>query len=246
MPELYRQLGRGELSFLVPYHPEVEGADMELTNGMTMPFSQIADKHGPVVPLFSSFDRAQEAMEKFQLPPRTYSVGSMAAKLVLEILGGAELRAVVNKGCKTGEVTIPADLMRDVASGKVFEPANLDGDEPEQRQTLKIVDPADYPTDLLQPAFEILRRHRNFRATWIFGFPNEESLPVEERRYQLLVLMEPRDEVIFHELAMVLGAVRVQMPNVESGLLDEKDHAYIGELFRNAAPFFTAVDYRRS
>ena len=51
-------------------------------------------------------------------------------------------RAVVNKGCKTGEVTIPADL--------------------------------------LQPAFEIPRRHRNFRATWIFGFPNEESLPVDK------------------------------------------------------------------
>ena len=64
-------------------------------------------------------------------------------------------------------------------------------------------------------------------------------------RYQLLVLMDPRDDVIFHELAMVLGAVRTQIPNVESALLDETDDAYIARVFASAKPFFTAVDYKR-
>ena len=210
-----------------------------------MPFILVEDSHGPVVPLFSSVARAEEAMERFQLPPRTYSLGTMDAKLVLGILGKGEMRAVVNKGCATGELTIPADLMRDVASGKVFEPMDLDSDEPDQRQTLKVLDPADYPTDLIQPLFETLRRYANFRATWVLGFPDEDALPVERRRYQLLVLMEPRDEVVFHEFAMVLGAVRTHIPNVESGLLDETDRTYIAQVFASAEPFFTAVDYTR-
>lgn len=244
-PELYRRLGEGELSFLMPYHPENQGDGVELRNGMEMPFSQIVDGLGPVVPVFSSIERAQEAMEKFGLPPQTYSLGTMKAKVLLEILGKANLRAVINKGCKTGELTIPADLMRDLASGKVFQASNLNDGEPEERQTLKVIAPADYPTDLLQPLFETLKRHRNFRASWILGYPNEEMLPVEGRRYHLLVLMKPRNEVIFHELMMVLGAVRTHFPQVESGLLDEKNTAYIHQVFASAEPFFTATGFRR-
>ena len=32
-----------------------------------------------------------------------------------------------------------------------------------------IVNPADYPTHLIQPAFEIMRRHKNFRAAWVLS-----------------------------------------------------------------------------
>ena len=128
LPEFMRNLGEGELWFLIPWHPEVEDTDMELKNGMPLPFSMLQDKEGAVVPLFSSFERAQEAMEKHQIPERTYSIAAMQAMAVLQVLGYAKLRAVVNKGCKTGEVTIGPDLMRDVANGSAFAikfPCNL-------------------------------------------------------------------------------------------------------------------------
>lgn len=241
-PELYRRLGEGELSFLMPYHPEFEGG-FEVKNGMSMNFSQIHDRQGDVVPLFSSVERAQEALEKFHLPPKTYALATMDAKVVLGILGKGGMRAVVNKGCETGEITIPPDLMRDVASGKVFEPVHLDSALPPTEATLRIVDPADYPTDFIQPLFEILKKHRNFRAAWIFAYPGEEKLSLKKRRYQVIVLMDPRDEVIFHEFAMVLAAARMIIPKAESAIMDENDHEYIAHVFESAQPFFVAPDY---
>ena len=111
-PEFYRQLAQGELWFLVPYHPEVEDADIELKNGSPLPFAVLRDDQGEVVPLFSSEGRLHEGLERGRVPPRTYLCGDMPARQVLEILGHAGLRAVVNKSCATGEVTIPPDLMR--------------------------------------------------------------------------------------------------------------------------------------
>src|SRR5436309_7974820 len=64
LPELYRQLAAGELWFLIPYHPEIEGDLLELKNGSPLPFASLTDQHGEVVPLFSSEARVEEALEK--------------------------------------------------------------------------------------------------------------------------------------------------------------------------------------
>jgi len=83
-------------------------------------------------------------------------------------------------------------------------------DPPGEREhgKLKILNPADYPTDLIQPVFELLRRHKNFRAAWIFGATDAKPQPASGRGYQLLLLMEPRDAVIFHDLNMTVAAAR--------------------------------------
>jgi len=54
LPELYRQLAAGELWFLLPYHPEIEGELLELKNGSPLPFASLTDQQGEAVPLFSS------------------------------------------------------------------------------------------------------------------------------------------------------------------------------------------------
>lgn len=244
LPALYRALSEGELWFLIPWHPEVEEAGgMELENGMPLPFSQIEVKGETVVPLFSSFERAREAMKKFRLPARTYSTAVMEAKLVLQILGATELRAVVNKGCKTGEVTIPPDLMRDLANGEALQP--LGSDAPTESGKVQILDPSDYPTNLIQPAFEILRAHREFRAAWVFGAPGEPFTADGRPRYQVLVLMDPRDEVIFHDLNVVLNAPCTPRCEVSIGRLEEDDVEMIEKIFAAAPPFYCAADYRQ-
>lgn len=243
LPELMRQLGEGELWFLMPYHPEVEGEIIELKNGMALPFSQLEDDKGPIVPLFSSFERAREAMKKARLPARTFLTGSMPAKQVLEILGKTELRAELNKSCKTGGVILLPDMMRDIADGSALRP---DAETAERVYgKVHILDPADYPTNLLQPAFEILRQHRNFRAAWIFERGKGQPTPAGGRRFQILLLMEPRDPVIFRDFNLVVNAARAREDELDLGYLDEDDPAYIASLWSQAPAFYTAPDYER-
>src|SRR5215471_12288220 len=85
LPDFYRQLTEGELWFLIPYHPEVEGECLELNPGSPCPFVTLEDEKGVVVPLFSSEMRVDEAMKNANLPPRTHSAGAMSAMAVLEI-----------------------------------------------------------------------------------------------------------------------------------------------------------------
>ncbi len=244
LPELMRRLGEGDLWFLLPYHPEVEGGVMELKNGMALPFSRFEDEEGPHVPLFSSFERAREAMKKARFPARTYSVGSMPAKQVLEILGKVELRALLNMGCRqTGQLVIPANMMRDVADGSALQPET--SPQPHIQEIVDFIDPADYPTDLLQPAFEILRQHRNFRAVWIVERGKGQPTASGGRRYQFLVLMEPRDAAIFHEFNLVVQSAVAPSDEVDLGYLDENDAAYIAHLWQRAPAFYAAPDYER-
>lgn len=164
MPQFLRELGKGELWFLVPFHPEVIGDKLKLENGMKSPFVELQDAQGRHVPLFSSHLRLAEALRTRKVPKNTYAAASMEAMLLLQVLGSMELTGRINLNCKTGSVYLPPSMMRDVADGSALKPT-----EPceEVSQTLRIIDPADYPTYLMQPVFEILRQHRNFRAAWV-------------------------------------------------------------------------------
>jgi hypothetical protein len=107
-------------------------------------------------------------MRQGNVPMLTYSVGSMPAKQLLAMFGGTPFGAVFNKGCVTGEIAIKWDLIRDLASGKVFQPTENDTSQ-HKTGTVNALDPADYPTDVVQRAFEFMRRHKNFRAAWLWG-----------------------------------------------------------------------------
>lgn len=242
-PEFYRRLAQGDLWFLIHYHPEVENSVMELKNGAPLPFVRLKDADGAVVPLFSSQARADEGLNKARVPPRTFSLGSLPAKVVLEVLGKAELRAVVNKNCATGEVIIPPNLMRELANGKALKPLGLGGKRAKPL-AVTILDPADYPTYLIQPVFELMRQHRNFRAAWVFGPPADMAQPGKARVYYLMLLMEPRDEVLFHDFNMVVQAARGEACEVEMGVAEETNPEYVANLFRQAKPFYVAADYR--
>jgi hypothetical protein len=242
-PALYRALIEGELYVLLPYHPEVEGESLELKNGMPCPFIVINDQKGEIVMVFSSLERAEEGMKRDGIPDNQYVPAAMPARQLLQALGAMGLRAVVNKSCTTGLVVIPPDLMRDLADGSALKPpANA---EPREQFRARVVPPAEYPTDLIQPVFEVLRQHRNFRAAWICDRTPEGTPPGQRRTYGLMFLMQPRDEKIFHDVNMIVQAARRRTGHeVYLGLLDETDTAYIAALFKQAAPFYLATDYQ--
>ena len=109
---------------------------------------------------------------------------------------------------------------------------------------LKKLDPADYPTNLIQPVFEFIRGHGNFRAAWVFGLAEEPGQPANQSSYCLIFLMQPRDEILFHDVNMVVQAARPKTGAIRLTMLDETDEDYIAEIFRLASAFYTASDYR--
>jgi hypothetical protein len=234
-PEFYRQLAQGELWFLLLYHPEIEGEVLELKNGSPIPFALYQEDGKEFVMLFSSEARVEEALRKGNVPSRTFSAGSMPARQVLEVVGKCGLSAIVNRACATGAMFIPPDLMRDLADGSALQPIPETGKREEG--TLKILDPADYPTGLVQAVFEFVRHHSNFRAVWVFG---TLPPPAEGRSYQLLFFMEPRGEVLFHDLNMIVQAA-AGGTEVALGLLSDEDVKGIAGV---APPFYAARDFR--
>jgi hypothetical protein len=247
MPEFYRALtagdANGEIWFLMPFHPEFEDQKFCLQEGSPLPFAVMKDEKGEIAMLFSSEERLEEGLERGKVPPRTFLAGSMPAKQALEILGATGLRAVINRSCTTGSIIIGPDMMRDLASGEALKPLGLGICEPVTRR-LGILDPADYPTFLIQPLFEMMRQHGNFRAAWIFGPPKDAPPSADLPAYYVLTLMEPPDEKLFHDFNIVVQSAKGKRCKVELSLTNPADTEEIAKLFRSAPPFFKAADYQ--
>ena len=239
MPDLFRQLTQGDIWFLVPYHPELAGESMELKPNDPLPFVQLQDAAGALVPVFSSAERADEGMEKGGVPPMQFLPAAMPALDLLGILGRAGLRATLNRSCSTGQLTLPPELLHDLADGSALHGHPIADSGPREQGTVQILDPADYPTDIVQRLFESLRKYPQFRAAWIFGLP-EERRAAEGRRYQVLVLMKPRDEVAYNDFRLVAATKRAEEEDIALGLLDEDDEAAVANLYARAQPFFRA------
>ena len=244
MPELMRQLGEGKLWFLVPYHPELEEIPIEITEGMDLPFAQLKDYKSEFVPMFSSFERAREGMKRARFPGRTFSAGSMPAKQALALLAKLEYRAVLNfQCCTTQELGLSPAMMSDVADGSALAPEA----GPLVRKDVDVVtlNAADYPTDLLQPMFEVLRKHAAFRAAWVFLRYVEKPSEEAERMYQFVVIMNPKDDVIFHDLKIVSQSALPPGTNAHLVCSDENNTDLLATLWPLSAPFYTAPDYVR-
>lgn len=241
VPELLRRLREGDLWMLVPFHPEVANEEMNYLEGEPLPFLRTQSKDGVMVAVYSSQARALEGLKKAGMKPNAYMPAIMSALDVLGMLGKLELKMSLNQGCATGAVLLPPKSLRDLAAGTALKPSGADGESEQLR--LDKVDPADYPTDLLQPVFEFFRRHEQFRVAWIFSrtMPGQPA-PLHKPCY-LLVLMEPRDGALFHDFLLVAKS-EPRAYEVNISLTESNEPELIANLFRQAQPFYVAAGYQ--
>jgi hypothetical protein len=227
---------------LVPFHPEVANQKVHYLEGQPMPFLRVQTSNGVKVAVFSSEARALESLKKAKMKPRSYMPAVMAAKDVLGMLGKMNLTMSVNIGCATGDISLPPQSLLKLASGAAFTPPPST-DQGSERLRLDKIDPAEYPTDLVQAVFEFCRPRGQFRAVWIFtrvvaGVPTPARKP-----YYLLVLMEPRDTARFHDFLLVAKSVS-QEYEVNLSLTESNTPECVADLFRQAQPFYVAADYQ--
>jgi hypothetical protein len=241
-PELYRQLTKGELCFLLPFHPEmVEGGRMSLESGSPFPFCVQADPDGnEVVPIFSSAARLEEGLRAANAPLNTFLCGTMRAEQVLEVIGKSGFPAVLNRGCTTGEITLPPELLCDLADGSIFQSP---GPRETKQAAVTTLNPADYPTDLIQRTFEFIRHHLAFRAAWVFLLPDDAAVSPGAQKYQLLVLLAPASEALLHDLNLALQSSPPKGLAFDVGAVDATDTVQVMTLFAKAQPFYLAPDF---
>lgn len=75
-PEFFRQLRAVTLTFLMPYHPEMEGM-IGLKNGDTMTFSVWNSPKGGFIPIFTSLARAEQAIKAIGAKDKTFCLAEM-------------------------------------------------------------------------------------------------------------------------------------------------------------------------
>lgn len=238
-PDFCRAMTHGDLWFLRPYHVGIQDEPVVVKKGALFPLALLRDADGEFCPLFSSEARVEEGLRNGQVPMLTYLVGSLPAKQLLGLLGTTPFGAVINKSCATGEIAIKAELIRDLASGKIFQPTEADTSQ-QKTGTVTVLDPADYPTNVVQLAFEFMRRHRHFRAAWVWGV-----VVAGRAGYTVAAIMEPHDAALYHDFNLAIHAGH--SPDYETYLvmLDEKSAPGYRQMMEESSPFYTAPDYQR-
>ena len=235
-PDLCRRLCQGEMFFLIRYQPDLVDACIELKNGAPFPFVQFQTKKGETVAAYTSMERADEGLAKCKIPAMQFVIGAMPALEALDVIGRMKFTLTLNKGCATGEVTLPADLLRNLANGTALKPPPPSGKVVDI--TLQIMDPADFPTGVVQDSFEFFRRHANFRAAWIF---TRSDTP---KAYYMILVMQPRDDALFHDFTLVAGSAAGKAHPLHAQMADENDPGQVAVLFNAGRPFYQAVDYQ--
>ena len=215
-----------ELHVLMPYHPEMEGADMQLGNGSQFPFSLFEGEKGSYVVAFSCGERAEEGMRAGKVPPDTFLTGLVNGRDLCAMLGAMNFELLLNKSCRTGELQVNGEFLRDLANGKALQASP----KPAEKRVFKLyaIDPADYPTTVVQAAFEKMRQHSAFRAGWLLAQETEAGLV-----HCVMALVNPASEQLRHELNLV-----VQLAHEEKALevnvtaLEPDDPENVASAFR--------------
>lgn len=233
LPDFCRSLCKGELFLLIRYQPDLVDATLEIKNGAPFPFALLQTEQGETVPVYTSVERANEGLAKCQVPSMQFVIGSMPALQALEVVGKMNFSMTLNKGCSTGEIALPANMLRDLADGTAFRPRPGKGGE----FTLQLVAPQDFPTDIVQAAFELFRKHAGFKAAWLFTRGDEPGA------YFLIAIMQPRDETLLHDLRLIVQSAGGKDHPVYAEALAETATEQIANLFQCGRPFYQAADY---
>lgn len=231
-PAMFRKLLEEKLWCLMPYHPEMEGT-LELAPGSPVTFTTWMMEGGEVVPLFTSPEQLKYAIRVRRDSTRAYTLAELQGRVLMQILAEQDKNVTINPHSELAELLLEPQAVRRLADGSIFQ--TVTRSEQEQSMPMTILDPADYPTTLVQPVFEFIRQHEAFRAAWVFG----EGLPAtfQPGRYRMSFWMEPREERLEQELGMVMLASMRE--DLRCGMtMMSTEQAQSQEWTRHVAPFF--------
>jgi hypothetical protein len=201
MPNVFRALLAAEMDVLMPYQTELEGEMIKIENGAPFPFALFDGEKRQFVMAFSCGERSEEGIRAGKVPNDTFLTGVVNGRDLCEMIGAMKFDLVINRSCQTGELKLNDELLRDLAKGLVLQASTSEPNT--ERLTFYSIDPADYPTSVVQAAFEKMRQHSAFRAGWMLAQRTDHG-PV----YCLAALINPESEQLRHELNLIVQLAR--------------------------------------
>lgn len=236
-PEFFRQLRESNLFFLMPYHPEMDGI-MKVAQGDQFNFTVWENSEtGRSIPLFTSLERVDEALKNIGAPEDQYTVAEMKGLWLFDVLAKQPDQFVLNPACSTGCVYLDTNAARMLADGTILRPVETKG----MQRRSKIVDPADYPTDLLQPAFRFLRQQPDVLAAWLF---EDADPPNPALKYYCVALLIQGQNArqIEQDLAVVIRESQPENWHFAMSLLDPKSPG-TAQILAQYVPFYAAPHF---
>ena len=236
-PEMFRLLRETELCFLLPYHPEMEGATIGLENGDQLPPFVVwsSPKDGPRIPIFSSIERAQEACEKTGSRENQYVIADMPGRQLFEIL------SCQPDGIAINPATGGPSIMMDIEGIKQLGGRNADEDVGEKKTgQVQLLTPADYPTKLVQSLFQYLRGCPGVRAAWL---ARDLAPAGPGTGYIVMVLGAGDQKKVQDDIIIVAGSAIAKGESVHTAFFDGTNAAALATA-EKFTPFYAAPDYR--
>lgn len=236
-PQLFQLLRESALVFLLPYHPELQGSTVTVGNGDPLPKFVVwhSDPDGRRIPVFTSANCANEACKKIGARDRQFTFAEMQGKELFALLACQRDPIVINPACNTNATFLDLNAVKKLADGSILTPETGDM----KHGTVKIVDPADYPTDFLQPLFSFLRQRPQVKAAWLF---RELSQPGTPTCYVFVLKTTGDAPAVQRDFRVVASSTCPK--GVEYGVtLLDPNNVELVKATSSFTPFYAAPDY---
>jgi hypothetical protein len=239
-PELFRQLRESILTFLMPYHPEMDGV-IGVGNGDQVHFTIWQNKNGPQIPIFTSLECATDALKTIGAKENAYCVAEMLGKELFHLISTQEVPIVINPASGMGEFYMDLRGVKMLYDGSILKANGNSPPEPRWHGKMKIVDPADYPTDLLQPVFRFLKMRPEARAAWLFRKVIEDT---PGRRYYIFAVKLTGNEEQFKDDFSIVIRESNNEKNDFGTLIFDGTFPAMEKAALKHPPFYAAPDYK--
>lgn len=236
--EYFRQLRESNVTFIVPYHPEIEGEGTIGDDGkMTVTTWHVEGEE--VIPIFTSPDRLDEAMRSKGKPGEPYGAAQMVGLELFRafIPPHNKFRVVVNPGCACGARFMDPKMVLSIVDGSALyipTPGEV------AMGGLVIPLPKRLPASLREPLGKFFAGIPEVKAAWLFY--EEEPKPPFEQMYVLGLAVAGGDaEETREEAALALASLCPPEWSSRAMLMDAKDRGF-ADIMR-CQPFYQTADF---
>ena len=234
----FRLLRDCNVTFVLPYHPEMVGEKIIGSDGkMTITIWRVDNEN--VIPIFTSPARLEEAMRSKAGPGERYASGQMIGRELFRAFCAPHnaFRVAINPGCACGTHFLDLKRIQGIVDGSELEiptPGEL------AMNGLCISLPQRQPESLKTPLTKFFDGIPEVKAAWLF-YEEEPKAPFEKIFVLGLALAGGEAEEIRREAELAIAAVCPPEWGSRVIIMDPKDPGFIDIL--NCPSFYRMADY---
>jgi hypothetical protein len=239
--EYFRLLRESNVTFTVPYHPEIEGENKIGSEGkMIITVWTLGAEE--VVPIFTSPERLEEAMATRARPGELYAAGQMIGKELFKafVPPHNKLRVAVNPGCACGTRFMDPKMVQSIVDGSALylpTPGEM------AMNGLVISLPDHQPARLREPLGKFFATLPEVKAAWLF-YEEEPKKPHEQVYVVGLMLAGGDAEELKREAALAIAGACPPEWNSRGMIMDAKDPGF-NDIMHGVPPFYHAPDFQK-